>query len=240
MADKHTEVGRMWQEFLFTNAQTIAKMQKRAGEIHASVNQKFDELPYKFHTNMVSNTFMQFASDCFINFEHPKQVMISDGLAAIFGSIFHDTIEDCRLTYNDVVKIAREFMGQAQAELAADIVYALTNEKGKTRVERANEKYYEGIRTTPYAPAIKLCDRYANASYANAMGTSMAKKYSDEMLSFINHITIEADNFDSKLFLPAELVRICGSFPLFQDKTKTTLGDLQVLADLKRAMEENS
>ena len=215
-------------------------MQKQVAVVHASVNQKYDELPYSFHTNMVSNTFMQFAAECFINIAEYENAIKSDGLAAIFGSIFHDTIEDCRLTYNDVVKIAREYMGQAQAELAADIVYALTNEKGKTRAERANEKYYEGIRTTPYAPAIKLCDRYANAAYANAMGTSMAKKYSDEMLSFIVHITIEPDNLDSTLFLPAELVRICGSYPFFKNETKSTLGDIQILADLKRSMEENS
>ena len=237
--DKEKEVKRIWQEFLYKNAEIIAKMQKRAAAVHASVNQKFDELPYSFHTNMVSNTFMQFAADCFINYQVPENAIQSDGLAAIFGSIFHDTIEDCRLTYNDVVKIAREYMGQAQAELAADIVYALTNEKGKTREERANEKYYEGIRTTPYAPAIKLCDRYANAMYANAMGTSMAKKYSKEMLQFINHITVEGDNFQSQYFLPAELVRMCGSFPLFQDEAKTTLGDLQVLAELKAELQKN-
>ena len=237
--EKQELVQKAWDKFLCENKETIGNMQKQAALVHTSVNQKYDELPYSFHTNMVSNTFMQFAAECFINIAEYENAIESDGLAAIFGSIFHDTIEDCRLTYNDVVKIAKEYMGQAQAELAADIVYALTNEKGKTRAERANEKYYRGIRETPYAPCIKLCDRYANAMYANARRTSMAAKYSQEMPDFIEHIKPEDENDTrSQYFLPANLYRICMSYPLYKGDNQR-LGDLEVLADLKAKMEEN-
>lgn len=66
----------------------------------------------------------------------------------------HDTIEDTRVTYNDVKSI----LGEEVAEL----VYAVTNEKGKNRKTRAGDKYYRGIRATPRATFVKLCDRIAN------------------------------------------------------------------------------
>ena len=44
-------------------------------------------------------------------------------------------------------------------------MYALTNEKGRTRAERAGVKYYEGIRAVPYAPMVKLADRMATPTW---------------------------------------------------------------------------
>jgi len=64
--------------------------------------------------------------------------LLSACMTACWG---HDLIEDCRVSYNDV----KDALGQE----AADIIYAVTNEKGKNRKERANDKYYEGIRNTP-------------------------------------------------------------------------------------------
>ena len=46
-------------------------------------------------------------------------------------------------------------MTNEQCITAAEIVYALTNDKGRTRKERAGEHYYAGIRETPYAPFVK-------------------------------------------------------------------------------------
>ena len=71
----------------------------------------------------------------------------------------HDLIEDTRVSYNDCVK--------ALGEIPASIIYAVSNEKGKNRKERANDKYYAGIRETPGALFVKLCDRIANVQYSN-------------------------------------------------------------------------
>ena len=76
-----------------------------------------------------------------------------------FGAYYHDSIEDARLTYNDVIRIAKRWMDDEQALIATEIVYALTNDKGRTRAERAGEKYYQGIRETAFAPFVKLSDR---------------------------------------------------------------------------------
>ena len=50
--------------------------------------------------------------------------------------------------------------------IGSEIAYALTNEKGRTRTDQANEKYYEGIRSTKYAPMVKYADRIANLRYS--------------------------------------------------------------------------
>jgi (p)ppGpp synthase/HD superfamily hydrolase len=81
-------------------------------------------------------------------------------------------IEDCRVSYNDV----KQHLG----EEAADIVYAVTNEKGKTRKERANTAYYQGIRETPGAIFVKLCDRIANVQYARMTTSRMFEMYKKE------------------------------------------------------------
>ena len=88
----------------------------------------------------------------------------------------HDLIEDTRVSYNDV----KDHLGQE----AADIIYALTNEKGKNRKERANDKYYEGIRNTKGAVFVKLCDRIANVQYSKMTGSRMFEMYKKENESF--------------------------------------------------------
>ena len=98
------------------------------------------------------------------------------------------------------MKIAKELMDEEQAYLATEIVYALTNEKGRNRAERANEKYFEGIRETPYAPFIKLVDRLANISYSssgnNAANQHMKTVYRNELPHFLDALTTKtADRY---------------------------------------------
>ena len=95
----------------------------------------------------------------------------------------HDVIEDARLTYNDVAKFA--------GYEVADIVYAVTNEKGKNRAERANHKYYEGIRLNQNAIFVKLCDRLANVDFSKDYRDNMFYTYKKENTDFLNSILPE-------------------------------------------------
>jgi hypothetical protein len=96
---------------------------------------------------------------------------------AIWG---HDLIEDTRVSYNDV----KDHLGQE----AADIIYAVSNEKGKNRKERANAKYYEGIWNTPGAVFVKLCDRIANVQYSKMTKSRMFEMYKKENDHFMHAI----------------------------------------------------
>ena len=100
----------------------------------------------------------------------------------------HDLIEDTRVSYNDV----KEQLGES----AADIIYSLTNEKGKNRKERANDKYYEGIRNTPGGVFVKLCDRIANVQYSKMTGSRMFEMYKKENLEFTKALGLRGDGVD--------------------------------------------
>ncbi len=160
----------------------IEKIRLSAHELHQSVNQTYgDQLPYGYHLDMVVSNIRDFG--------HLVCVREDDVLPLFFGGYYHDSIEDARLTYNDVLKRAREFLTEEQSLMATEIVYALTNDKGRTRAERAGEKYYQGIRETPYAPFVKLCDRLANITYScsevDGSNQHMKEVYKSEMPHFL-------------------------------------------------------
>ena len=98
-------------------------------------------------------------------------------------------------------------MSRQQAVVAAEIVYALTNDKGRTRSERAGENYYRGIRQTPYAPFVKLADRLANTTYScsqtNSDNLHMKEVYRREMPHFLSAIDAHSD--DARYRLPARM-----------------------------------
>ena len=121
-------------------------------EQHEKTNHFYDKyLPYEFHLRMVAKVARDFIKVIERSAEGDVDDWVLTILVACYG---HDLIEDTRVSYND----AKEILDGD----AADIIYAVTNEKGKNRKERANNKYYEGIRNTPGAVFVKLCDRIAN------------------------------------------------------------------------------
>ena len=188
-----------YQEKYSTQIETI---RLAAHELHQSVNETYgDELPYGFHLDMVVEGICRYG--------HLVCVCEEDVLPIFFGGFYHDSIEDARLTYNDVMRTARQWMTEEQALMATEIVYALTNDKGRTRAERAGEKYYKGIRETPYAPFVKLCDRLANVTYScssdnDRNGNRMREVYKHEMGTFLPSINSHSD--DPRRQIPFETV----------------------------------
>ena len=148
-----------FEEVAQSYADPIESIRHTAHQLHRAVNQTYGHgHPYGLHLDMVADSVWKFG--------HEVCAEARDVLPLFFGAFFHDTIEDARQTYHDVTCTARRFMDEEQAHLAAELVYALTNDKGRTRDERAGEHYYQGIRETPYAPFLKLADRVANYTYS--------------------------------------------------------------------------
>lgn len=143
---------------------------------HVNTNHLYDELPYVFHLRMV-HTIAKSHIGLIPDMNDGEESFRDAVLLAAFG---HDLIEDTRVSYNDV---------KSQLGLyAADIIYACSNEKGKTRADRANDKYYEGIRNTPGAVFVKLCDRIANVQYSKMTQSRMFEMYAKENDHFINSL----------------------------------------------------
>ena len=181
---------------------TLTAIACAARDLHDSVNQKYNAtLPYGYHLDMVA----RYAAD----YGHEVLADAADLLPLLFGAYFHDSIEDARLSYNDVTRRAAAFMNDAQAYMAAEIVYALTNDKGRTRSERAGERYYAGIRATPYAPFVKLCDRAANTAFsaraADGGNSRMCRVYASEWPHFLAAIRVDRPA-DVRFTLPTALI----------------------------------
>jgi len=166
-------------------------------EQHRITNHFYDTyLPYEFHLRMVyevANDFKHLLDDTKDyytgeTYRGPRQEQINLRDACLLAVWGHDLIEDCRVSYNDVLR----HLGQE----AADIIYAVTNEKGKNRHERANEKYYESIRNTPGAVFVKLCDRIANVQYSKMTKSPMFEMYKKENEHFIKMLGRYTDNKD--------------------------------------------
>ena len=183
-------------------AKQIEQIRLAAHELHQSVNQIYgDDLPYGFHLDMVVEGV--------ICYGHLVCACEEDVVPLFFGAYYHDSIEDARQTYNDVLRTAKKWMTEEQALMAAEIVYALTNDKGRTRGERAGEKYYNGIRVTRYAPFVKLCDRLANVTYTCSIdsgrkGSRMREVYKGEMGKFLPAIISDSD--DPRRQVPFEAI----------------------------------
>ena len=156
---------------------------------HTSTNHMYDTyLPYEFHLRMVvgiASKYLHLLPDT-----NDGEESFRDGV--ILGAWGHDLIEDTRTSYNDV----KEVLGL----YAAEIVYAVSNEKGKNRKERANEAYYKGIRQTPGATFVKLCDRIANVQYSKMTGSRMFEMYKNENTDFLNSLRGDVLGWKHPLF----------------------------------------
>ena len=191
-----------FEALCISHQESLEQICLSAHRLHDSVNQFYDgDKPYGYHLDMVAKEVYAYG--------HLVLVGEADLLPLFMGAWFHDSIEDARVSYNDVKKIALKFgLTKEQAFLASEIVYALTNEKGRNRKERAGKRYYEGIRNTPYAPFVKMCDRMANIRYScgcyNMRNLRMAKVYEDEMPYFTQAIMVETD--DIRFSVPETMV----------------------------------
>ncbi len=147
--------------------------------------QSYDNFPYTYHLGQVVEMLKKFGFD--------DPVMLSAGW-------LHDSIEDTNRNYND---IASEFGTEV-----ADLVYAVTNEKGKSRRER-NEKTYPGIRGNDRAVALKLADRIANVEHG-AINGGKEEMYKKEFAAFEAALRTKENEDDGIKRMWTHLARLLG------------------------------
>jgi len=137
-------------------------------------NQKYGNLPYSFHLEMVEHQYERFKHlipdvKARPDNSFDKTRLRDLVLIAIYG---HDSIEDCRLTYNDIKKM--------YGDTVAEIIYLCTEDKGRNRDERKSEKWYGELKTLNLAVFVKLCDLIANVKHSLLTNSLMFDKYREE------------------------------------------------------------
>lgn len=127
--------------------------------IAAHGNQTYDGYPYYYHLEQVVDVL--------------KEYGYTDDKYIIAGYL-HDTIEDTDVSYNDIkTKFGQEI---------AEIVYCVTDELGRNRVERKT-KTLPKIAGNFDAIIIKLADRIANLRSPKKKGM-----YVKEYNTFMDHL----------------------------------------------------
>lgn len=140
--------------------------------MHHSVRQCYDDkYPYFKHLLMVVESVRKF------NYLLDEK----DRLNAIMIALLHDSIEDCRLTYNDIKKL--------YGSVVANGVFACTESTGRNRKERHDEAYFNRINNDFLGKFVKLCDIYANTKYGYSTGSRMSKLYKGEFPSIKEKIS---------------------------------------------------
>ena len=114
----------------------VAVLAEAAAQCHAAVNQTYDGyLPYAFHLRLTASYALRFLP--------LLQLDEAQGETVLAAAYFHDTLEDARLSYNDLTALLNRLKDEHGLRLdvraAAEAVYALTNDKGRTRAERAGD-----------------------------------------------------------------------------------------------------
>lgn len=111
----------------------------------------------------------------------------------------HDLLEDTNMTFNDLKDFLRRHkMGRWEIDVVAETIYNLTDEKGRNRAERKNDKYYRELSRNPLAIYIKLCDIAVNTLFSKLQGSKMYDKYKKEFPHFKEKVYMEefAELFD--------------------------------------------
>lgn len=150
-------------------------------------NQKYgDGLPYSFHVGCVVSQVKKFehllGSIRIVNDKNSFSQAVSIKTIVTAAAFGHDLIEDARMTINDIVEQweKADYGNSNATRLMSEIIYCVTDEKGKTRAERKNDKYYSELKANKYAIFVKLCDIAANTLYSKLTGSSMYNKYKKE------------------------------------------------------------
>lgn len=97
----------------------------------------------------------------------------------------HDTIEDTSVTFEDIVSEFGREIGRT--------VFAVTNEPGKNRKERAIRTYPKIRAAGRSALVVKLSDRIANARHSRQHNHNMLKMYQKEYPVFREYLKVQGE-----------------------------------------------
>lgn len=131
--------------FMENHSELVVKAIKLGTSGHIDSNHRYGDGSYVIHLAHVFDVACRFIH--LLPNELRPYVLASCWL--------HDSIEDARLSYNDIKKV----LGVEVAEM----VRAVTNNgRGRNRKERMPDYIYKEISDTEGATFLKLCDRIAN------------------------------------------------------------------------------
>ena len=140
----------------------------RSISLRAHLMQDWGGWNYQVHLDRVDDVICDFGFGDKTMFGYRRRV----------AATFHDMIEDCGWTYNDIVDFVKSSTGTGWGDSAvvANICFALTDEKGRNRKERKPDKLYDEMSLERDYIVVKNADRIVNRERAG-MGDTYDREY---------------------------------------------------------------
>lgn len=138
---------------------------------HNAIGQTYDGKPYSIHLKSVADEASSWG--WLLPNDRARRIVKA-------AAWCHDVLEDPLVTYSDLLKVV--------GKEVTDLVFALSNHRGRNRDERAPDVYYADLAAFEegLGEYCKLCDRLANVGYRG----SMVKKYKKEMPTFEGRLRV--------------------------------------------------
>lgn len=157
-------------------------------EQHNAINHMYNEdgavpVPYTFHLEMVARILDRKE----LNLENVFNFLLQEyGIKKTElqkAAYAHDSIEDVptRVSYNNLMNAPGITDNNDNRKTICELVFAVSNDRGRNRKERNSAAYYERIRQQPGATLIKMADRIANVEFGILTGNhGKVKTYYEE------------------------------------------------------------
>jgi (p)ppGpp synthase/HD superfamily hydrolase len=140
----------------------IEEIKAYAQKCYDDANCKYGNENYFTHILMVESFAIKY-KDVFI--------LAEDSYNTLCSTYTHDTIEDAKQTYNDIMRVAGKDI--------ADITLAVTDVHAENRLMRHLLTMHKTVKDHR-AIILKLCDILANATYSKETKSSMYPRYVEE------------------------------------------------------------
>lgn len=140
---------------------------------HVYFRSRYGKFPYSVHLRLVHSVINDYRDLCPVDF-----------IIIVAAGYCHDLME-IGIGYHEILKFTK-------SKEVAELAFALFNSKGRNRKEKNDAAYYKGIRDTPGAIFLKLCDRIANSRHA----------YATDQLDKLEMYRKENDEFYRELYTP--------------------------------------
>jgi hypothetical protein len=174
-------------------------------ECHQNHNFKFRrELPFEILIKIRKKVFDEFSYllddqlDLYTGrnkFEKPLEDHVTLREACGLAILGVELMEFCNCNYMQI----QDNLTQS----SADIIYALTEQKGKTRQQRKDETYYKEILNTSGASFVFLFDMISKVRYLQLTGSPMIGQYKEEFETFKKYLKKEkqVSNYKNVFFV---------------------------------------
>ena len=149
-----------------------------AVKYHADQTRKSSSEPYVMHPLRVAKKVSQY----------------TDNLDIICSAVLHDTLEDTKITEQEIENSTNSRV--------LSIVKELTNDTADTvYITRGKAKYLSSKLSTMSDEAllVKLCDRYDNTRDLNRLDDNFASKYKIETTTILNNLLDEESGYYREL-----------------------------------------